>query len=196
MSSSSSSFLLPCRPPPPRGRGRARGGSPPDARSERTRRDAGIGAQGEAGDDDGGWRGRPAARRPCSSLPGPAGRSCCCPRHRSAAVRALVLSSRAVRAAHEQGMGAQGAREGGAGARKGGCAGVGRKMAAGERGEGKGRGRRADRESRGLPRGGCRSSAGEWGGMEEQGSRPPRARRHPPMRGLLELPGAEGRAPP
>ena len=44
--------------------------------------------------------------------------------------------------------------------------------------------------------GGCRSSAGEWGGMEEQGSRPPRARRHPPMRGLLELLGAEGRAPP
>ena len=51
-------------------------------------------------------------------------------------------------------------------------------------------GARASRE------GGCRSSAGEWGGMEEQGSRPPRARRHPPMRGLLELPGVEGRAPP
>jgi len=55
----------------------------------------------------------------------------------------------------------------------------------------------APTEGEGASReGGCRSSAGEWGGMEEQGSRPPRARRHPPMRGLLELLGAEGRAPP
>ena len=75
-------------------------------------------------------------------------------------------------------MGAQGAREGGAGAGKGGCARAGRKMAAGERGEGMGHGRRADRGSRGLPRGGMqeqRRRVGRDGGAGE-----PAATRSPP----------------